>query len=470
MFARLLVAAVSAGALAAVWLAPAAGEEPALVIPNLGSPPKGEAELRIAQLPEPIPLPQVESPFADDQAMLTLSDAQSQAAASHPALREAEARVRAAHGNWVQVGLRPNPAIGYSADEIGDSGKAGMQGAFISQEFVTGGKLNLNRAIALREKATAEQRLQQVQLQVTTTVRKYYFEAVAAERAVALTRQLSEIATQSVTASQRLLEQQDVPRTALLQSQIESESATLHQQQATERYAAARRRLAIILGTPDQEPAKLEDVLARPLPDLDYAAIRDRILAESPELAELRFAVDRARWTVQRASAGRVPNVSAHTGVQYDSASQYTIANVQLSMPIPIFDRNQGAVAQACGELAAAQAALEARELAIAERLAVAMRDYTTARQRVARYTEKILPAAKETLDLVNLGYRQGELDYLQALSVQQTYAAKNLSYLADLTTAWKEWAEIDGFLVGEVAPMSIDPIPQTSENSESWK
>jgi cobalt-zinc-cadmium efflux system outer membrane protein len=421
-------------------------------------------------MPEPIPLPPVASPFVDDQATLTMSDAELKATAFHPAIREAESLVRAAYGNWLQVGLKPNPAIGYSGEEIGDSGKAGQQGGFISQEFVTGGKLELNRAVAMREKAAAEQRLQQVRLQVTTTVRKYYFEAVAAERAVTLTHQLSEIAAQSELASRKLLEQQDVPRTSLLQSQIESESATLQEQQATERFAAARRRLAMILGTPDQEPAKLEDVLARPLPELDYRTIRDRILAESPELAELRLAVDRARWAVQRASAGRVPNVSAQTGVQYDNATQDTIASVQVSMPIPVFDRNQGAVAQACGELSAAQAALEARELAIEERLTVAMQDYTTARQRVTRYTEKILPAAKETLGLINLGYQQGELDYLQVLSVQQTYAAKNLSYLADLTTAWKEWAEIDGFLVGEVAATSIDPNRQTSENNGSWK
>ena len=131
-------------------------------------------------------------------------------------------------------------------------------------------------------------------------------------------------------------------------------------------------------------------MFARPLPELDFATIRDRIMQDSPELAELRFAVDRARWAVQRASAGRVPNVNVQAGVQYDNAAQDTIANVQVSMPIPVFDRNQGAIAQACGELAAAQAALEARELAIQQRLAIALRDYKTARERVARYNDKI--------------------------------------------------------------------------------
>jgi cobalt-zinc-cadmium efflux system outer membrane protein len=102
--------------------------------------------------------------------------------------------------------------------------------------------------------------------------------------------------------------------------------------------------------------------------------------------------------------------------------------------------------------LAAAQAALQDRALAIEQRLAGAMRDYTTARQRAERYFGQILPVARESLDLMNSGYREGELEYLSVLSAQQTYAEKNLAYLQDLETAWKKWAEIEGLLVGPLA------------------
>jgi outer membrane protein, heavy metal efflux system len=477
--AGIAISSVKTLAITICWVAislgaslPARGQEQSPNIPNPGSEVKKteitfspDAAAQGDRKAEPIPLPPVDTPEADKQ--LTLAEAESMATEFHPAMREAEGWVRAARGNWVQVGLKPNPEIGYAGSEIGQEGTAGQQGGFFSQEFVTAGKLNLNRAVALREQAQAEQRVQQTRLQVITTVRKYYFETLAAEHAMALTRQLSEIASQSVVASQRRLERQDVPKTSLLQSQIESDSAAMMEQQSNERYAAARRRLATVLGTPDQEPAKLENIFDRPLPDLDFDTIRERIMSSSPELSELRFAVDRARWAVERASAGRSPNVNLQSGVQFDNATQSTITNVQLSMPLPIYDRNQGAVAQACGELAAAQAALQARELAIQERLAGAMRDYRTARERVTRYREKILPAAQETLTLINTGYQQGEIDYTQLFSVQQTYATKNLSYLQDLETAWVKWAEIDGYLLGDVATISIDQSRQSAENNE---
>ena len=452
------IKSLTLGAVLAAWNTLAGGEEVPLEFPAV------ETESGVAGVSEPIPLPPIASPADDEQ--LTLAEAESKATSFHPALRAAGARVRAARGNWVQVGLRPNPEIGYAGEEIGDSGTAGKQGGFISQELVTGGKLDLNRAVAVREQASAEQRVELTRWQVVTTVRKYYFEALAAERAVTLAHQLNDIATQSMSVSERRLKAMDVPKTTLLQSQIESESAALVEQQATERYSAARRRLATTIGNQDQELPKLEDVFARPLPELEFETVRDRVMRDSPELAELRFAVDRARWAVERATAGRVPNMRVQAGAQFDNVTQDTIANVQLSMPIPLYDRKQGAIAQAYGELAAAQAALEARQLAIQGRLAIALRDYKTARERVAKYADKILPTAKESLDLINAGYQQGELEYVQVYNVQQTYAAKNLSYLQDLETAWQQWAEIDGFLVSEVSPDSMDGVSRTPENN----
>jgi cobalt-zinc-cadmium efflux system outer membrane protein len=402
---------------------------------------------------EPIPLPPV---TGGGNERLTLAEAQSLAETSHPALREAMARVRAARGNWLQVGLLPNPTIGYLGEEMGVEGTAGMQGGFVSNEFVTAGKLGLNRAVASREVAVAAQRAETIRLQVLTTVRVYYFEMLAAQRAVDLANRLVNIAGESVRVSELRLKALDIPRVTLLQSQVEREATTLLQVQATERRDAAWRQLATAIGVNDPQPIALDDTLLQPLPELNWEVVRTRLMSESPELSELRFDVDRARAKVQSTSAGRIPNVMVMAGAQHDNETDDNIANVQVSVPLPIFNRNQGAVAEACGQLAAAQAALDRRELALEQRLAAAMRDYTTARERAVKYSEKVLPVARETLEIMTAGYQDGELDYLQVLTIQQTYAQQNLSYLQDLETAWKKWAEIDGLLVGTL-PVAME-------------
>jgi len=401
--------------------------------------------IRFAQIPpEPMPLPPV-----DGEQLLTLAEAEALALANHPAMREAEGLVRAARGEWLQVGLRPNPAIGYLGDEIGNQGRAGFQGGYVSQEFVTAGKLGLNRAVAIREISAAEQRLERTRRQIVTTVRMYYYESLAAERSVAFSHQLLQIGSQSLQSSELRLKALEGTQAAVLQSQVEADSALLLVEQATNRLDAARRRLASVTGASATDSPRLDDTFTAKLPTLDWETVRGRLLAESPELAELRVVVEAAKWTVQRESAGRVPNLTVMSGAQYDNASEFAVANVQVSLPLPIYNRNQGNIAQACGRLTAAQAALDRRELALTQQLAAAMSEYITASRRVAKYSESILPAARQSLDLVTQAYQQGELAYLDILATQRTYTEKNLDYLNDLELAWKKWALIDGQLVG---------------------
>ena len=60
----------------------------------------------------------------------------------NPTLAQAAAQIAAAQGRHVQAGLYPNPVAGYMGSEMGNSGRAGQQGGFVSQEVVTAGKRN----------------------------------------------------------------------------------------------------------------------------------------------------------------------------------------------------------------------------------------------------------------------------------------------------------------------------------------
>jgi cobalt-zinc-cadmium efflux system outer membrane protein len=391
-----------------------------------------------ASMPEVLP--------AGEQ-MLALAAAEALAAGNYPALQVAQGRLQAAQGRWLQGGLLPNPVIGYLGNEIGNEGQAGLQGGYVGQDIVTGGKLGLARAVASREIAAAEQRYVGARLEAIVAVRKSYFEALAADRTVRLARQLQEMTTKAVRASELLLEAGGTGA-SLLQSQIENESVGLMEAQAVNRHDAARRRLAALIGQQGAIMAPLEDRFVQPLPVLDWESSKARIQAESPQLAEARLAVDRARWAVQQAIAGRLPNVNVQAGVQYDNSTEDSVANVQVSLPLPVFDRNQGGIAAAQGELAAAQGALQQQELAVQQRLIDVLRDYLSARQRVEKYSSTILPAAQRSLDMMAKAYEAGELDYLQLLSAQRTFTTTNVAYFEDLKTAWQKWAEIDGLLM----------------------
>jgi outer membrane protein TolC len=108
------------------------------------------------QSPEPTPqdgqeLVPVPEATSERSGSLALADVEQMALQNNPSLAQAYARVEAARGIWLQVGLYPNPVAGYVAEEMGDEGTAGLQGGFIGQQLVTAGKLRLNRQVACQE-------------------------------------------------------------------------------------------------------------------------------------------------------------------------------------------------------------------------------------------------------------------------------------------------------------------------------
>jgi cobalt-zinc-cadmium efflux system outer membrane protein len=91
---------------------------------------------------------------------------------------------------------------------------------------------------------------------------------------------------------------------------------------------------------------------------------------------------------------------------------------------------------------------VERVQLDLQQRLALAYQQYSNARAQADIYTTQILPKAKETYELVQRGYRLGEIGYLDLLTAQRLYSQTSLAYLDSLSSLWSSWSEIDGLLL----------------------
>jgi len=382
-------------------------------------------------------------------APLTLAELEQMALAHNPTLVQAARRVAALQGKYVQVGLLPNPSVGYVGEEIGDEGRAGLQGAGFSQQIVTGGKLRLNRAVVSQEIARARQDWEIQRRRVVGDVRAAAYDVLAAERTRALSEQLVRIGTEAEEVAEELLKAQEVSRVDVLQARIEANTARVLLSNARNAYRAAWRRLASVAGVPDLAPAPIQDRLEEGPAELEWEASLGRLLAGSPELARAYADVERARCGLARELAGRKPDVDLEAAVLYNHGPEDTVASVGVAVPLKLFDRNQGNIARAQAELGAAQQEVRRVELSLRERLAAEFRRYADARQEAARYRQAILPDAKDSLELVREAYRQGEFDYLKLLTAQRTFFRVNLAYVDALRDLWLSSTRIEGMLLG---------------------
>ncbi len=158
--------------------------------------------------------------------------------------------------------------------------------------------------------------------------------------------------------------------------------------------------------------------------------------------------LSRSRRALNRACVEAVPDVNGQLSVQYDDSTNDTIASVQVGVPLPLWNRNQGGIRQAQAEVSVASQNIDRVALDLKHRLAVAYQDYSNSKAQVEAYSTEILPRASETFDLVRRGYAAGEVGYLELLTAQRTYAETNLKYLDALDSLWRSWTRIDGLLL----------------------
>lgn len=404
--------------------------------------------------PKPASLPPADA-LMPNRAPLILADLEAIAFANNPTLAQASRRVDALHGKHLQVGLPPNPMVGYQGEEIGDDGTGGQQGMFLGQQLVTAGKLELNRAVVRHEIAQARHELEMQRLRVINAVRARAYEVIVTQRAVALNEQLVALGEESMRAAEKLWQAKEVSQVDVLQARVEANSAKLGLTSARTEHQAAWQRLAVVMGVPDTPPGALMDNLDETAPDLVWENTLVRLLAESPELARAQSGVERAKCALARAQAGRIPDIDLEAAVRYNNASEYAMASVALGVPLQIFDRNQGNIHQAYAELSAAHREVRRVELDLQDRLAVAFAQYSNTNLQTTQYKTQILPDARSSLELVRKGYQQGEFDYFELLTAQRTFFQVNLAYIQSLRELWHNAVEIDGLLLtgGLAAP-----------------
>ncbi len=389
-----------------------------------------------------------DSPRVVPEAKLTLATIEQIAFANNPSIAQSEARIRALRGKWLQSGLPPNPTAGYLASEVGNDGSAGQQGLYAGQDFITAHKLQRDRAVVAAEIDRAEQQLAATRLRVQTDVARAYYEALLAQRRVELAAEIVDITDEAASSSKSLLEAQEIPLAGLLQTEVQQQNAlVLLRTSENVRERAWRSLSAVVGGTELPVQELVGDVTALPM-SLEWPEQLQRLQAQSPEIAAAIANVERARRALDRATVEAVPDISTQISVQHDDGTGDTVAGVQVGMPIPIWNRNQGGIRQSQAEVTEAVRNVARVELDLKQRLADVYQEYASAKVAAETYRGEILPRSQRTLELVQQGYQQGEVGYLDLLTAQQTFSQTNLAYLDAVGSLWQSYVQIEGLLL----------------------
>jgi len=335
---------------------------------------------------------------------LTLDAALARARAANATLVAAAAELEAARGRRVQAGLLPaNPVL--SGDMARHSDPTTSQidrGVALAQEIEVGGQRGLRVAGADHDVARADFLLADRRRVVDADVRRAFADVVASIRRRRLAEASVAIAARIVEATGRRARAGDVAALDVRLAAIERARADQALDVATAEQAAAIARLAAVLNLPPDEDVGVVDDPYEPAalaPEVELVA---RALAARPDLAAAREEAARLDSEAHLARRrGLVPNPVVR-GFYRQELFDERIAGGEVSVPLPIWNREQGTQAALLAGASAAAAEVDRLTRAIPREVALAVARHrlaTTAWQRARSDTLPGVVAARELLE-----------------------------------------------------------------------
>ncbi|TWU58668.1 Cobalt-zinc-cadmium resistance protein CzcC precursor [Rubripirellula tenax] len=387
------------------------------------------------------------SPPPVNEMTYTLADIERLALEGNPTLVAAGAVATKASGLRYQVGVRPNPTLGYFGQQIADR-NTDQHGLFIEQEFVRGDKLAINREVLGHTSSAQRGEMETQRYRVLTDVRVRFFEAVAAQQQLDATLDFAQLARRGVEVAEDRKRAEEGTLIEVLQSKTLLSEVTLAAEQSAAAYRGAWQDLAAIAGLSASTPARLVMDLNPSGETPNWDAAYDQIVSNSPELTVANALVCEKQSLLKRQQVQMIPNFTAQVGAGYDDGTDHGMINIQLSAPIPVWNQNQGNISAAYADYTRALENVRRVEQSIKSRLARTAQEFEASMASVNKYQQEIIPQAKKSLDLSEEAYRAGELDFLQVLIVRRSFYESTIRFIDAKGKLAQASAKIDGMLL----------------------
>lgn len=348
---------------------------------------------------------------------VTRAESVRRALSDDPGVAAAREAANAAEASVRQAGARANPTLELQLEDFGGtdafSGTGGAQATYtLAQEFALGGDRRARRRAAETNAAAAVLRAGLSRADLQEAVEAAFVEAQAAEALARIaTTRVATTKSLSASVARRVAAARD-PAAAGSRVAAQLAEAEAAEVSAIARAAAAKAALASYWGGSSNFSIDLQSFEAADFRDAtETAKSADIALAES-ERARAAAAVD-----VERAKQAPDPTVTAGFRQLRETDSSAFVVGV--SVPLPIWNRNAGAIAAARAEASRADFEVKARERALARETAYLASQAEAARSQIEAYATRIIPgterAHRETLS----GYAQGGLSYIEVLDAE---------------------------------------------------
>ena len=392
---------------------------------------------------------------------VTLAQAIAVALTREPAVRAARSNVEMARGMKLQANLRANPTMSVERrEEPGGTDRATDIGIEWPLELFRRGR---RVAVADEELSVAKHEETDVRRQLAGDIAAAYGEVAAASRELAIIDDVLAAADRQLDLLRARATQGATP--TLDRDMVDVEVRRIQAERLVQVGRAERAlvRLRRLLGMPPDAPLRvtqsLEELVAADGTDAPSARRPDILASEARLRAEeqrLVAARNESRPDVtlfgsyMRMDTG-FPQQGLSAGGELERVrGRFNYVTVGAMVTLPLWNRQQGAIATAAAAREGAAARLEATRLTAASEIAEARAWRDQARAAVSLYEGGIRPLARRTLEIVRETYQLGRATVFDVLAEQRRYLETERAYTEALTDAYASGVSL-GRALGDI-------------------
>jgi cobalt-zinc-cadmium efflux system outer membrane protein len=365
---------------------------------------------------------------------LALDQAIKEAVSNNLDLMAERLSISVAEAREITARLRPNPVLTVSGQTLNVLGAnyspstpLGPNQLNIHTDFPfeRGHKRQERVALAKEDKSLAELGVRELTRQVIASVQNAFVDVQQARESLKLAQDNLKSLESIVTINEARLKSGDLAQVELDRSRV-----------AALQYRTAVQQAQLQM---DQAKIQLQQVMGRKQKSTDIEVSeelrRDTIAEPSGEIARLAllrrpdYLTDQQSQTRSRADLRlQLANgkFDYNIGTEFTRQSAWGVSGnsmgVYISMPLPIFNRNQGEIARAQREINLAGARASALESSIQTEVDKAYRQYSVSRDLLTRVETDMLARARSVRDTTEYSYKRGEASLVEFLDAQRAF------------------------------------------------
>ena len=380
----------------------------------------------LAEVPEPV--------FDFNGNPITLQKAIDLAIEHNPVLNASRWERRAMDGRVIQAGLLPNPEIEAETENFAGSGvfhgfDAAETKVLLSQLIELGGKRSKRSTYAALGRDLAQRDYEVIRADVVARATLAFMNVLFAQERLSLMRKLLNLASEVLQTTSERVKAGKISPMEKIKAEVDRSASLIDVKHAQFDLKVARRKLSGAWGGTTPSFSEARGRLSNLLPVPSLEALQGMV-SRNPDVSRWAVAIEQHRAGVDLEQAQGIPDLTVSLGAKHHNEVNDTAFVMGISIPIPIFDRNQGATLEARDRLSKSKEESRAVWLRVVNNLAETYQRLSRAHMEATDLARHVLPGAEAAFKASEEGFRHGKFDYLDMLDAQRTLVSMNLRHI----------------------------------------